>query len=565
MKTTEVNHLLECIEKICDSVHHSTKFNFEKLNTTTTYTKDISKFLHCTDRQAFLFSILFSLSLQRVEIDIEDIASYLKCSILTIFKHIADFDELVRLKVLRKSKTERRRRRCPDRLDSLKFYVPVYIIQSISNGDEKLPARQKANLTIYELLDAYGNLLQEKSNELVSQEEFDEESITLLHESQHLPFVKLIQGFKLNRTDLLLLLYVCAEFTDFDDANLITFLKVYCSDNTEQMSIRKEFIRGENRLQQLNLVTTPSDNFQSDRTLILTEYSKELFFGEEKDLFNVQEQKKSDIILSSEIIPQKLFFNKKEEAQLAFLTDLLQPDNYKSVCSRLQDMGMRKAFPILLYGEPGTGKTESCLQLARQTGGRSIYKVDISETKSKWFGDSEKLIKGIFDHYGKLVSKYDLTPIMLLNECDGVLGKRQVGGQSSISKTENAIQNLLLESLEQFSGILIATTNATQNLDKAFERRFLYKLELKKPNSQTRSLIWRDKIPGLMDTDYQILSEYLELSGGQIDNISRKYILKKILTGVNLNLSQIMDLCNEEFLDKQSERRRIGFWIGGLI
>ncbi len=68
-----------------------------------------------------------------------------------------------------------------------------------------------------------------------------------------------------------------------------------------------------------------------------------------------------------------------------------------------------------------------------------------------------------------------------------------------------------------------------------------------------------------MDTDYQILSEYLELSGGQIDNISRKYILKKILTGVNLNLSQIMDLCNEEFLDKQSERRRIGFWIGGLI
>jgi len=559
MKTTEVNHLLECIEKICESTHNAAKLKDEKLNSVSPYTKEVAQYLNCTDRQAFFFSILFSLSLQRVEIELEDIASYLKCSILTIFKYIADFDELVRLKVLRKAKSERRRRRCPDRLDSLKFYVPVYIIQSISNGDEKLPLRQKKNLTVFELLDTFGNLLQERNNELVSQEEFDEETIALLNENQHLPFVKLIQGFKLNQTDLLLLLYVCAEFTDFDDANLITFLKVYCSDNTEQMSIRKAFLRGENRLQQLNLVTTPSDNFQSDRTLILTEYSKELFFGEDKDLFNVQEQRKSDIILSSDIIPKKLFFNKKEEEQLSFLTELLQPENYKSVCSRLQDMGMRKAFPILLFGEPGTGKTESCLQLARQTGGRSIYKVDIAETKSKWFGESEKLIKGIFDHYGKLVSKYELTPIMLLNECDGVLGKRQVSGHSSVSQTENTIQNLLLESLEQFSGILVATTNLTENLDKAFERRFLYKLELKKPDSQTRNLIWRNKIPGLTDTEYQTLSDHLELSGGQIDNISRKHILKQILNGVNLNLSQLMELCNEEFLDKQSERQRIGF------
>lgn len=559
MKTTEVNHLLECIEKICESTHNASKIKDEKLNSVSSHTKEVAQYLNCTDRQAFFFSILFSLSLQRVEIDLEDIASYLKCSILTIFKHIADFDELVRLKVLRKSKAERRRRRCPDRLDSLKFYVPVYIIQSISNGDEKLPSRQKANLSIFELLDAFGNLLQERNNELVSKEEFEEETMALLHENQHLPFVKVIQGFKLNQTDLLLLLYVCAEFTDFDDANLITFLKVYCSDNTEQMSIRKAFLRGENRLQQLNLITTPSDNFQSDRTLILTEYSKELFFGEDKDLFDVQEQKKSDIILSSDIIPKKLFFNQKEEEQLLFLTDLLQPDNFSSVCTRLQDMGMRKAFPILLFGEPGTGKTESCLQLAKMTGGRSIYKVDLAETSSKWFGESQKLIAGIFNYYGKLVSKYELTPIMFLNECDGLLGKRQVDGHSSVSKTENAMQNLLLEGLEQFSGILVATTNLTRNLDAAFERRFLYKLELKKPDSLTRSLIWRDKIPGLTDIEYQTLSENFVLSGGQIDNISRKYILKKILNGVNLNLSQLMDLCNEEFLDKTVERNRIGY------
>jgi len=450
MKKTEVNHLLECIEKICESTHHGGKFSDEKVNSDSPYLKDLSQYLNCTCRQAFFFAILFSISLQRTEIDLDDISGYLKCSILSVFKYINDFDELVRLKILRKSKSERRRRKCPDRLDSMKFYVPVYIIQSISNGETKLPTRQKSNLTIYEVLDIYGNLLQERYHELMSQEEFDEETISILEENQHLPFIKVVQGFKLNQTDLCLLLYVAAEFTDFEEANLISFVKTYCSANINQMSIRKEFIRGENRLQQLKLVASPSDNFQSDHTITLTEYSKELFFGEDKELFTTQEQRKSDIILSTDIIPKQLFFNKKEEEQIDFLTKMLQPDNFSAVCSRLKDMGMRKAFPILLYGEPGTGKTEFCLQLAKQTGGRSIFKIDIASTKSKWFGESEKQIKGMFDYYGKLVTKYDLTPIMFLNECDGVLGKRQVGSHSSVAQTENAMQNLLLENLSNF-------------------------------------------------------------------------------------------------------------------
>ncbi|MGA3013040.1 MAG: ATP-binding protein, partial [Bacteroidales bacterium] len=215
---------------------------------------------------------------------------------------------------------------------------------------------------------------------------------------------------------------------------------------------------------------------------------------------------------------------------------------------------------ILLYGDPGTGKTESCLQISNQTG-RDIFKVEISSIKSKWFGDSEKLIKGIFDRYRKMVETYDLTPILFLNECDGILGKRQVGGQSLVAQTENAIQTLLLENMERLDGILVATTNLTANLDKAFERRFLYKIELKKPDKETRCLIWKDKIPELTDSDYKTLSDKFSLSGGQIENISRKLVLKQILTGENMNLSQIMDLCQEEFLDKTGNMKRIGFLV----
>ena len=443
MKKTEVNHLLECIEKICETAH-SSKLTETTQKSISIYTKDLAQYLGSTERQAFWFSILFSISLHRPEIDLEDIASYLKCSILAVFKYIEDFDELVKLKVLRKSKADRRRRKCPDRLDTLQFYVPTYIIQSISNGDKQLPTRQKVNMTVYEFLDTYSNLLQERDNELLSYEELVESCHELIAENRHLALLTQIKGFKLQVNDVLILLYVCSSFTDYEDGDLIIFLKTIFPDTQDQMKVRREFIKGENRLQVLKLVETSSDNFRSDRTIMLSEYAKELFFGEDKDLFATTEQKRSDIILSSDIIPKKLFFNKKEEEQMAFLTDLLKPDSYHSVCTRMKEMGLRTGFTILLYGEPGTGKTESCFQIAKQTGGRAIFKVEISATKSKWFGDSEKLIKGIFDCYAKMVETYDLTPILLLNECDAILGKRQVGGHSAVSQTENAMQNLLL-------------------------------------------------------------------------------------------------------------------------
>ena len=55
-----------------------------------------------------------------------------------------------------------------------------------------------------------------------------------------------------------------------------------------------------------------------------------------------------------------------------------------------------------------------------------------------------------------------------------------------LDKMENAMQNILLQELENFQGILIAPTNLQGNLDKAFERRFLYKLKFTVPSLETR-------------------------------------------------------------------------------
>ena len=122
---------------------------------------------------------------------------------------------------------------------------------------------------------------------------------------------------------------------------------------------------------------------------------------------------------------------------------------------------------------------------------------------------------------------------------------------------ENALQNILLQEMEDFDGILIATTNLQGNLDKAFDRRFLYKLEFPNPSQETKAKIWMSKIHDLSGEEALELSRY-DLSGGQIDNISRKYLINQILHGTSgVNIETLKELCQEEKLDK---KRRVGFF-----
>ena len=212
---------------------------------------------------------------------------------------------------------------------------------------------------------------------------------------------------------------------------------------------------------------------------------------------------------------------------------------------------------MLFYGEPGTGKTESVMQMAKATG-RAIMHVDISATKTCWFGESEKLIKKVFTDYRRLCEKSKLKPILLFNEADAVFSKRKDVGSGNVAQTENAIQNIILEEMENLDGILIATTNLADNLDRAFERRFLFKIRFDKPTIEAKANIWLSKLPSLSAEDARTLASGYDFSGGQIDNITRKALMQEIINGVKPSLSDLVTMCGEEKLSKNNTRR-IGF------
>ena len=134
----------------------------------------------------------------------------------------------------------------------------------------------------------------------------------------------------------------------------------------------------------------------------------------------------------------------------------------------------------------------------------------------------KKNVRKIFDTYRDLTQKTKTEPILFLDEADQFLGSRSSGVTSGADQMHNQMQNIFLEQIESFDGVLIATTNLLENIDMAFSRRFNYKIEFKKPNKAQRKKLWELMLPKNADfeKDFSIedLSSY-QLTGGQINLI----------------------------------------------
>jgi SpoVK/Ycf46/Vps4 family AAA+-type ATPase len=220
---------------------------------------------------------------------------------------------------------------------------------------------------------------------------------------------------------------------------------------------------------------------------------------------------------------------------------------------------------MLFYGQPGTGKTFTAGVIANYLG-KYLLVTDISKLKSKWVGESEKNIKRLFTTYEKIVRKVENPPVLLLNEADQFLTKRNSKSGNPVENMLNSMQNLFLESFENLDGFLIATTNLVDNFDEAFSRRFHLKLQLPLPTANERLKLWKSKlpkiIPGYEDIDLIYLANNYNLTGGQIDvvikNACTQAASKEIALLTQADLEKYCNLEMNSAFDK-STRKIIGF------
>ena len=375
-----------------------------------------------------------------------------------------------------------------------------------------------------------------------------------------MPFFKTVQSIVKNANHRFLFYKVVANYLDGCRSYLCAALNVLYGHNKNYFSELRLFLDEKHPLLELGFLDIEKKPDVDEITVSEGGKAIELLYGKNADLYKRCSCDKN-VLEPKDLQKKTLFYSENVQNQIDALCQSLEQKNFKKMQSRLKQKGLPTGIAVLLYGAPGTGKTETVFQIAKRTG-RRILHVDIAESKSMWFGESEKRVKKIFTNYEKLCKECKRlkknVPILLFNEADALISKRKDVSDGNSAQTENAIQNILLEQLEKLDGILIATTNLCENMDKAFERRFLFKIKYEKPTLDVRSKIWQSKMPELPLTEAKRLADQFDFSGGEIDNVVRKCEMSEVIKGTRPSYEEVVDLCKNERLEKEGARS-IGF------
>ena len=210
-----------------------------------------------------------------------------------------------------------------------------------------------------------------------------------------------------------------------------------------------------------------------------------------------------------DITAKALFYNKEEGEQVERLRGILSQEQLPIIQERLKSKGMRTGVCVLLHGQPGTGKTATVYELARQTR-RDIIQVQVTDFKDKYVGESEAKLKKIFSDYRQCCKNSEVTPILLLNEGDAILGKR--------------IENVV---------------HGTEQMMNALH-------------------IWQSMLENLDVKEAMSLAHEFDVTGGEIENIARKATMEYILTGKESDIDTIRKFTKQEKLES-NRRPIVGF------
>ena len=537
--------LIDAIEAVIEK-SRNTKLSKQFFRSASREVKFLAESYSISEVQAVLFCVALHRGPRRIDLD--GLASHLDINNIRILQYADDINTLIRRRLIRYR----------DAKDEEQFDICPAVIRALKHNEVYTPAPSKG-LTCDELFEYMNTLFSDLMDDAIRGEEVVEELDKLFDDNRQVGFVKEMRMLGLSKMEQAILAYFCHLLINKDDDNVRMHQLEDLIDNKARFRcIKYTFRTGEHQFFSMNLIEHGCiDGIADNNRYALTSTAKRTLLAE----FNVAVtgDNIANVLAPDSFVAKQLFYPDSISGQIDELARFFTQEHYLQVRERMCSRGFRGGFACLFYGGPGTGKTETVYQLARRTG-REIMVVDVPQIKSKWVGDSEKNIKALFDRYRELVKRKEIAPILLFNEADAIISTRKSGAQNAVDKMENAIQNIILQEMESLDGIMIATTNLQENLDKAFERRFLYKIKFEKPDATVRAKIWQQMIPELTQSDADALACAYELSGGQIENVARKHSINVVLHGEQENpLQSLLAECAAERLNNEQQRTKVGF------
>ena len=510
------------------------------------FLKVVSERLGLTPTQVLIMSVFVN-KCDDTQINLRDLSSHFDGNNISILKISDDIDALVKLGIIKRQ---------GERRGIASYRVPQKTTDCLCKDVLPEPPRN-TDLTAYQWLDAIEDVLNDVRYDNIDENEFEFQIKDLFISNQHLNCVECIKRHNLDVDDakLFMAISLCA-INNSDDSIGPSDIEDYYK-RPELRILANQLEDGDHILFKENLIEHVNCRGQIDSShWKLTDYSKYEIYKEFR--FRKPQKFNNELIEPEKIVEKKLYYCEEITNQINELRHLLEPERMSLILDKLESKGMRRGFACLFYGTPGTGKTETVLQLAKATN-RPVMQVNISTIRSCWVGETEKNMKACFDNYRKFTKDSAIAPILLFNEADALFMTRNENARDSVDKMENAMQNIILEEMEKLEGILIATTNLHTSMDSAFERRFLYKIEFSKPTPAERCHIWQTMLSDLTHDDALMLAERFDFSGGQIENIARKCLIEDILSERNgFNIDTVIECCKHESFTKE-KFRKVGF------
>jgi hypothetical protein len=453
------------------------------------------------------------------------------------------------------------------RSENHEYSIPSSVLESISQNQVPVIIHEKP--TIWYLCDQM-TLLVTKIKKSKSPRFSSERSIRNVEQSfKDVAACSLVLNMDLSYEERLTYYLMLLNVVNGDDIiDISNLLEDYHIPFTRLMPFRKQILTGSSQLIKAGFFNAHKEQLFNNGNIKMLPDDKwlNLILGNDFNWihkknefmrsFHATEDAHFKIITPSEIRPLELYYNEREQKELHTIEQLLEQNRYKNMVDLLMSENERTGITIVLSGGPGTGKTETIQQWARKSN-RKLCWVDFASLSSKWVGENEKAIRKVFEEYRSLIATEAVDPILVLNEADGLLTKR-VEVENTVDKMSNTVQNLLLEEIEKFSGVLVATTNLLKNIDNAFMRRFLFKIKIENPDIYTRSNL----IKRLSFLSHDQQSELIQIpfSGGQLENICRRVMLHRLVNNNYPNVEQIKNWFNEEFQTGYCyDRKQIGF------
>jgi len=548
--------LLKSVQTIVSSTKGQL-LNDELIDELRTETPKLMSFYEISHFQSIVLSIYLECGLKDIDVDTEKLIDYFGKNMSCLADINQAIDELTEKKLLFTKRHDYSARRKSEY--NKVIHVHHKALDAMMKGDKELLGEQKLD-NFFGVLGEVRDLICKRTETTISTETLGEEVRGILESNKKFKEVEWLLSLEnMTNYDLTLILDLAIEHLEgAEEVDIDKLIKEVFSEIHDRIKYKRKIKENNCELFKSDVVKFSEEMFSFLNFVKLSEHAMDVLLGGYQDSIKKEFRPKMGILIHPDKIePEQLFYNDSEFEQIETLSNALEEDNYTNLMTRLKDNGMKQGFTVLLYGYPGTGKTSSVKQVAKATG-RSIYMVEIQKIQSKWVGESEKNLAKVFEEYKQARRHFNKAPILLFNEADAILGKR-MSVNSSVDKSFNTLQNILLQELEEFEGIFMATTNLADQLDSAFDRRLLYKIDFKKPSEQVRKKILTNVFKDISIKTINALTEQFSLTGGQIANIKKKLLVKSVL---DVNLDQelyLSTLCNEEFILSKSGRSTIGF------